>query len=98
MINFLAFSNLPPNDRKELELNSVHSIRYLWLHTQNKNLNYFNMNENDYRLNAIYEIFPKFKQTDHDFKRIHETKIHNLSLDETEFSLYSALTICTGSK
>lgn len=90
---FIAFSNLPLEDRKELTLNSVHAIRYLWLHKQNKNMNYFNLDDNDRTITTINDLFPIFKKADLYFKTIHESKIRNLCLDPKEFSLYSALII-----
>ena len=93
---FKAFSNLPISDRKQLTLNSVHAIRYLWLHKQNKNLNYFSLADNDTSLDVINEIFPVFKKADAKFKNIHDTVIRNLCLDSKEFSIFSALIIFTG--
>ncbi len=90
-----ALSNLPSKDRKQLTLKSVHSIRYLWLHKQNKNFNYFNL-ENENYLHVISQIFPVFKKADMFFRKIHESTIRNLSLDSKEFSLYSALIIFVG--
>jgi hypothetical protein len=90
-----ALSNLPPEDRKQLTLKSVHSIRYLWLHKQNKNFNYFNL-ENENYLHVITQIFPVFSKADAFFKKIHENTIRNLCLDSKEFSLYSALIIFVG--
>jgi hypothetical protein len=92
----IAFSNLPISDRKQLTLNSVHAIRYLWLHKQNKNLNYFSLADNDTSLDVINEIFPVFKKADAYFKDIHDTVIRNLCLDSKEFSIFSALIIFTG--
>ena len=93
---FLVYNNLGLGQQYQQPLNSIHSIRYLWLQKLNKNFNYFNLADNDPTLETIYKILPIFKKADDFFKEIHMTTLKKLNLNDKEISLFASLMLFVG--
>ena len=70
--------------------NSIHAIRYLWLHKFNKT-NYF-LHDGKIILSKIYLLFSILREADDNFNLIDQV-LKNLKLNDDEYSLLELLII-----
>ncbi len=94
--NFMisVFRDLNLRDQINLLSNSIHSLRHLWIHKQDKHINYLYCDE--ISSNYACDIFPVFNNSNEHLKKLHSNTIMEVNMDNREYSLYSALIILTG--
>ena len=70
-------------------MNSYHALRYFWLTQISDCTNYFNIPEDDPRLEQLYQLFPLFRNLDADFIEL-RTEMNKFGIGHVGLSLFAA--------